>query len=171
MSLRVLKMSSSAYRLLAVPVNVNKFWIRVYVRSNQKIGTGTVSDSQHVVWMGPADGAETSKKPVVEIANDCGLAFNANDNVKRPASSDPNCATPYSLAADEWHCIEAAFDGGTGNTQLYANGELVIDAPAWTNAKGNYTHFKFGVDTYGHEYDRDFWYDDLVVAPTRIECM
>lgn len=163
--------SASAYRMLAVPSGGSKFWSRVYLRSDMDLGAGTASDSEHNAWMG-ASTSDDPNGPLVEIANDCGIAFNKSDHVIRPESTEPNCATPYVLPPDTWYCIEASFDGATGNTQLYVDGELVIDAPAWADAQGMFTHFKFGVNVFGHtKYDRALWYDDVAVGPERIGCL
>jgi hypothetical protein len=162
--------SGSAYRMLAAPA-AQKFWARLYLRSDQAIGAGSVSESEHNAWFG-ASTADDPNGKMVEVANDCGIAFNASDAVKRPTSSDPNCAKPFTLEANKWYCFEASFDGGSGDTALYVDGEKVIDAPAWAGGKGTFTHFKFGVNTFGHtKFDRKLWYDDVAVSATRIGCL
>ena len=64
--------------------------------------------------------------------------------------------------------MEAKFDGATGDVQVFANKTLIVDAAAWPPAQAAFTTFEFGYATY--HSSATVWYDDVVVAPTRVGC-
>lgn len=66
-------------------------------------------------------------------------------------------------------CLEAKFDGAAGDVQVFADNTQIIDATAWPPAKAAFNTFEFGFATY-HGPGRNIWYDDVVVAPTRVGC-
>ena len=70
------------------------------------------------------------------------------------------------LSPNTWHCEEAFYDGGTGNTQIFSDGQQIINAPGF--ARRNYQTFRFGY--IGFNTVRTVWYDDVVVSPTRVGC-
>ncbi len=161
--------ASSAYKMLAVPAPGAQFWTRVYIRADAELGQGTVSASEHNRFLIAASGSETNTTDALEVAEDCGIALNHHDTVVRPASAGSNCETPLRLPANEWYCLEASFNGTTGDTQVYIDGVLQIDAPAWEAGKGAFTHLKFGVD-HLHPIERQVWFDNIAVGPTRPGC-
>jgi hypothetical protein len=163
--------ASSAYKMLAVPTPGSQFWARVYIRSNQILGEGTISDSKHNRFLIAASGAEPNTTDALEVAEDCGIALNSHDKVYRPEGGNSTCDSPLRLDPDTWYCLEASFDGATGNTQVFIDGELQIDAQGWANGKGNFTHLKFGVDNLHPNATRSVWYDDIAVGPTRPGCL
>jgi hypothetical protein len=162
--------TASAYKMLAIPTPAANFWFRVQMRADGVLGQGTTSTSEHNSLI-IASTSDVADKNGVEIADDCGFAFNASDNVWRKGSGNGTCdeAATLRLPANEWYCVEGHFDGTTGTAQLYVNGELEIDAMNWQNAKGTFTHLKIGV-YHLHALDRSVWYDDLAIATTRVGC-
>jgi hypothetical protein len=57
--------------------------------------------------------------------------------------------------------------------ELYINGMLQIDAkdyPAAGSVSAGFKNFKFGFNQL-HGPAREIWYDDVVVAPSRIQCL
>ena len=77
---------------------------------------------------------------------------------------------PYSIAAEEWHCVELHFDGPGQTQSLYIGGEELINATGYPGQAMSFTHFKFGYNAL-HGTERELWYDDLAVAPTRLGCL
>jgi hypothetical protein len=116
-------------------------------------------------------GENPNDKPSLEFAEDCGIAFNANDQVVRPDGSSQSmpCMTPLRLPADTWYCVELSINGSTGDTQMFIDGAQKIDAKAWTPGKGAFKYVKFGVNNL-HPVTRTIWYDEFGVAPARLGC-
>lgn len=171
-SLRVRKNSepnaSTMYKVLAVPSGGADFWVRLYLRSDVELGQeghnayaiASVSDD-------PNDAAK------VEFADDVGLSFNASDDVRWPEGFGrltSGGTMPYSLPANEWHCIELHFDGAGRTQSLFVAGEELIVASNYPSSAISFATFKFGYLGYHNEVDRTVWYDDVVVAPARIGC-
>jgi hypothetical protein len=161
--------ASSAYKMLAVPTPGAVFWARVYLRANAELGQGTVSNSEHNRFLMASDSADPNSSVALEVAEDCGIALNSHDTVYRPEGQG-TCDMPYRLPPDTWYCLEASFNGDTGDTQVYIDGTLIIDAVAWPSGTGAFTHLKFGVD-HLHPIERQVWYDDVAVGPTRPGCL
>jgi hypothetical protein len=65
--------------------------------------------------------------------------------------------------------MEAMFNGSAGNVQVFADGKQLIDAQGWAPAKASFNTFAFGFAEY-HGPARNIWYDDVVLAPTRVGC-
>ena len=98
----------------------------------------------------------------------CQVLLNANDKLYPDGLSSCSTTGP-TLSANAWHCVEAFFDGTNGVVQVYGDGTKMIDAQNWSNAKETYGAFEFGFHLYSGP-DRNLWYDDVVVAPTRVGC-
>jgi len=69
-----------------------------------------------------------------------------------------------------WHCIEISFDGQGREQQLFINGMQQIDAKDYPASVSAIKNFKFGFNQL-HGPARKVFYDDVVVAPTRIQCL
>lgn len=168
-SLRVKTASEGvgSYKMLAVPSGGSAFWARFYLRSDQPIG---VTQHNAIALASVGDGPNDAS---VEFAEDVGISFNAQDNVRWPEGYGRLQAggeNAYSLPADEWHCIELSFDGAGQVQKLYVEGEELINATSYPNAPMNFTTFKFGYNAL-HGTSRSLWYDDVVVAASRISCL
>lgn len=167
-SLRVKTASEGvgSYKMLAVPSGGTAFWARFYLRSDQPIG---VNQHNAIALASVGDGPNDAS---VEFAEDVGISFNTQDDVRWPEGYGRLQAggeNPYSLPANEWHCIELSFDG-TGRVQkLYIGGQELINATAYPNSAMNFTTFKFGYNAL-HGTARSLWYDDVVVAASRVSC-
>ena len=165
-SLKVLPGTSpSAYRMLSVPIPGPAFWVRLFVRSDVVFG----GDGHNSIFQAMTDANHNSSTTTVEIAEQfCQIVLNQHDAIYPMGLSSCSTVGPV-LAANTWHCVEAHFDGGSGNVQVYADKMKVIDATAWATAKANFTTFEFGFAQY-HGPARTTWYDDVVVAPDRVGC-
>lgn len=156
-----------AYKMLAVPSGGSAFWVRFYLRSDNDIG---VHDHNAIAM---ASASDDPNGQGVEFAEDVGLSFNTSDKVAWPEGFGRTTAggeMPYSIAANEWHCIELSFDGPGKVQKLFIGGEEVINATGYPDAAINFTTFKFGYNAL-HGTQRVLWYDDIAVASTRVGCL
>jgi hypothetical protein len=165
-SLKVLSGTSvSAFRMLSVPIPGSTFWVRLYARSDSVFGNTTANHNsffQAMVGTTPTSSA-------VQVAEQfCQVLLNASDSLF-PTGLSECSATGPSLAANQWHCMEAFFDGPNGNVQVYGDGSKMIDAAGWAPAKLTFATFAFGFAQYSGPA-RTVWYDDVAVGPTRIGC-
>lgn len=156
-----------SYKMLAVPSGGATFWARFYIRSDVELG---VHDHNAFAIASTSDDPNSGG---VEFAEDVGLSFNTSDNVKWPEGFGRTMSggeMPYSLPANEWHCIELGFDGTGRVQQLFIAGEQTINATMYPASAVNFTTFKFGYNAF-HSTVRALWYDDVAVAPSRIGCL
>ncbi len=167
-----LKVKSAAegvgsYKMLAVPSGGAAFWARFYLRSDKEIG---VHDHNAIAIASVSDDPNGGG---VEFAEDVGLSFNASDNVRWPEGYGRLMSggeMPYSLAANEWHCIELSFDGSGRVQRLLIEGQELINATGYPASAMAFTTFKFGYNAL-HGTARSLWYDDVVVGPSQIGCL
>ena len=74
------------------------------------------------------------------------------------------------LPKNTWYCIEVFYDGANRAQQLYIDNKLLIDAqlpPPGTTPMPAIKFFKFGFRSLNGP-NRTMWYDDVVVAPSRV---
>ncbi len=172
-SLRVRKNAepnaSTMYKMLAVPSGGSDFWVRMYVRSDVELGQeGHNAYAAASATDDPNDGSR------VEFADDVGLSFNAADDVRWPEGYGrltSGGTNPYTLPANEWHCIELHFDGAGRTQSLFIEGEEVLVASDYPGSAMDFGVFKFGYQGFHNESDRGVWYDEVAVGPTRIGCL
>ncbi|HYP76502.1 MAG TPA: hypothetical protein VER12_11120 [Polyangiaceae bacterium] len=161
--------SGSAYRMLAVPAPSGAFWVRFYIQQSEL----DLGGADHNVFASASISDEPNGASI-EFAEDVGIAFNTSDAVRWPTGFGRLTAggtKPYSLPKGMWHCIEISFDGQARQQQLFINGMQQIDAKDYPAASiGTLKNFKFGFNQL-HGPARKVWYDDVVVAPTRIKCL
>lgn len=146
------------YRALAVPVPGNDFWVRLYVRVSRAFG-----DDGHDSLFGASNGnidADVNGEALVEFSEQFNeVLLNTDDQLFNPSGMS-------TLSANEWHCIEAHYEGGSGNVQVFSDGTEIINAPGY--AKATFQTFRIGYMQY-HD-TRGVWYDDVIVAPARVNC-
>ena len=161
--------SGSAYRMLAVPAPTGAFWVRFYIQQTEL----DLGGADHNVFASASISDEPNGASI-EFAEDVGIAFNTSDAVRWPTGFGRLTAggtKPYTLPKGMWHCIEISFDGQARQQQLFINGMQQIDAKDYPAASiGTLKNFKFGFNQL-HGPARKVWYDDVVVAPTRIKCL
>ncbi|MEI9938350.1 MAG: hypothetical protein WDO69_14105 [Pseudomonadota bacterium] len=162
---------SGAYRMLAVPAPSGAFWVRFYIQQTEL----DLGGADHNVFASAALSDEPNAASI-EFAEDVGIAFNTMDVVRWPTGYGRTMSggtMPFSLPKGMWHCIEISFDGQGREQQLFINGMQQIDAkdyPASGSLSGTLKNFKFGFNQL-HGPARKVWYDDVVVAPSRIQCL
>jgi len=163
--------SGSTYKMLAVPATSGAFWVRFYIRSDVDMG----GIDHNAFTVASAGNTPNDAMGFIEFSEDVGIAFNSNDVDRWPTGYGRIMATgatnPYVLPKNTWYCIEMSFDSANRHQQLYINGTQQIDAPNYPMTVAMpYAWFKFGYNPY-HGVVRQVWYDDVVVAPQRINCL
>jgi hypothetical protein len=154
--------SSSAYKMLAVPATAGVFWVRFYIRSEIDMG------GEHNPWAEASGSDDPNDALILEFAEDVGIAFNHRDDVVRPDGYSRE--NPLVLPKDTWYCIEIGFDSQTRRQQLFIDGTQRINAMNWpAQLTGTFRVFKFGFNQL-HGPPRKTWFDDVAVAPQRIPC-
>ena len=146
------------YRALAVPVPGQDFWARVYMNLSTPLG-----DNSHDSVFGASSGAITADvngEALVELSEQFNeILLNTDDAVFNPT-------TNTTLPANQWLCMEAHYNGGNGNVEIFADGAALINAPGYRAV--TYQSFRIGYMRYND--DRTVRFDDLIGAPTRVGC-
>jgi hypothetical protein len=163
-SISVASNGGYSYRMLTVPVPGPRFWVRLYMQSSSTFGdnshdTPFLASALPVGEYNGDTAAEFSEQGNQVLLNRNDQLYSANG----PGFPQGNGPT---LAAGTWHCMEALFDGGSGDVEIYANGDLLINAPGYNQV--SYQTFRFGYLSFNDA--RTLWYDDVVVAPNRVGC-
>jgi hypothetical protein len=148
------------YRVLAVPVPSQDFWARLYVRLDNNFG-----NNSHDSIFGASDGglqADVNGEALVELSEQFNqVLLNIDDRlIFENMNSGPT------LAGNTWHCMEAHYNGGNGDIEIFVGGEAIISAPGAHTA--TYQTFRIGYMRYND--DRNVWFDDVVVASSRVGC-
>jgi hypothetical protein len=161
-SLKVTSPGPFTFRMLGVAVPAT-FWVRLFIKSDQDIG----QEGHNAFFQAMTDPNYHSSTHSVEVSEQytC-IILNDHDTLFPTANT---CTNNTALAKNTWHCMEASFDGATGDVQVFADGAQIINAPAWAPAKAAFNTFEFGYANY-HPPAASVWYDDVVVAPTRVGC-
>jgi hypothetical protein len=160
---------SNYYRMLSVAVPTS-FWVRLYTRSN--VGFGAPGSTHATLFMGSivAPGGDYNADRAVEIAEQFSqILLNVKDSLFGTSGTNPNGMPGTTLPNNTWTCMEAQFDGTSGDVQVFVEGNPIIDATGW-QAPMAFKSFRFGYLRFDSPA-RDVWMDDVVVATSRIGCM
>jgi hypothetical protein len=166
-SLKIDPSSSFSIRTLAVSVPA-KFWVRLYIKSDQAIG-----QQEHNSFFAAGLGPDYSTAKNVEVSEQFGcVLLNANDTLF-PAGT--TCGANTALSANAWHCMATEFDGTTGNVQVFAGATQIINAVGFTNAQESFNTFSFGYFSYNAPSGNPpnpptVWFDDVVVSASPLSC-
>jgi hypothetical protein len=150
------------YRMLGVTVP-QTFWVRLHIKSDQAIG----QDGHNAFFIAMTDPNYHNSTHSVEVSEQFNCIILNDHDALFPTGN--TCGTNTALSANAWHCMEAMFDGSTGNVQVYADGTQIINATGWANAKAPFNTFEFGYANY-HDPAASVWYDDVAIGPTRLGC-
>jgi hypothetical protein len=159
---------SNYYRMLSVAVPTT-FWVRLYTRSN--VGFGAMGSTHASLFMGSivAPGGDYNADRAVEVAEQFGqVLLNVKDSLYGTSGTNPNGQPGTRLPNDTWTCMEALFDGASGDVQIFVEGDLIIDASGWQPPTA-YQSFRFGYLRFDSPA-RDVWMDDVIVATERVGC-
>ncbi len=166
-SLKVLSGTGmSAFKMLSVPIPGPAFWVHMYIRSDGTFGDMTAVHNTFFQAMTSPDPNSTGQVQVAEQW--CQVLLNVNDTLYPTGLSSCSTTGP-TLSPNVWHCVEAFFDGPNGVVQVYGDNTKIIDAEKWGPATETYGTFEFGFRQVSGPA-RNMWYDDVVVAPTRVGC-
>jgi hypothetical protein len=146
------------YRALAVPVPGQDFWVRLYMHLSTPLG-----DNSHDSVFGASSGALTADvngEALVELSEQFNeILLNTDDALFNPPTNN-------TLPANTWLCMEAHYDGVSGDVEIFADGAALVDAAGYRAL--NFQTFRIGYMRYND--DRTVRYDDVVVAPNRVGC-
>jgi len=152
---------------VVTPIPGQTFWARLFVQVSSTFGDND-HDSLFVASTAtPTEdnnaehGPELSEQGNQILLNADDALFNANG----PGFPSSGAAGP-TISANTWHCIEAFYNGGTGDVQIFNDSTMVINAPAYK--KLTYSTFRFGYIQFNTA--RTIHFDDVVVAPDRVGC-
>ena len=152
------------YRMLSVLVPTRAFWVRLHVLTDVTFGDGNHDTLFSASTLLEGFNGDRS----IEFAEQFGqVLLNKNDQLHGPtAPGPPNNVAGSVVTADVWHCMEAFYDGVTGDVLVFRDGVQVINAPRWS--PDTYNNFRFGYQRFNTA--RNVWMDDVVVGPSRIGC-
>jgi hypothetical protein len=157
--------------MLDVPIPGKTFWVRLYVRSDHDIGDSAAIHNAFIAATESANGDPNNRGTMQVAEQYCQVLLNFNDNLMLSNGGTAACSAGGKVVTkNAWHCMEAFFDGTNGDVRVFSDGVEVITTLAWSMAKLNYASFEFGFWEYSGP-SRTMWYDDVVVAPTRINCL
>jgi hypothetical protein len=104
--------------------------------------------------------ADVNNEALVELSEQFNeILLNTHDGLFNPPTNN-------TLPANQWLCMEAHYNGGTGDVQIFADGQELINAPGYRAIR--YQTFRIGYMRYND--DRAVSYDDVIVAPARVGC-
>jgi hypothetical protein len=156
------------YRMLSVATPAS-YWVRLFARST--VGLGAPNSTHATFFMSSivAPGGDYNADRAVEIAEQFGqVLLNVKDALYGTGGTSPNGKPGTRLPDNAWSCMEAQFDGATGDIHIYVEGDEIINASGW-QAPAQYKSFRFGYLRYDSPA-RDVWMDDVIVAPSRVGC-
>lgn len=149
------------YRVLAIPAPGQQFWVRMFFRTDVAFG----SSNSHEAIFGPSTGSlaqDNNNETRIELSEQFGyMLLHVRDGLREPA-------VRTRLAANEWHCLEARYDGDAGEVEIFANGQAFIDDQA-ALMQHDFQTFRLGYMKFNNT-SRAVWFDDVVLAPDRIGC-
>jgi hypothetical protein len=165
-SLMVVSAGNFNIREVVTSIPGQSFWVRLFIQTSNVFGDNN-HDSLFVASTASftQDNNAESGPEFSEQGNQ--ILLNADDGLFSAAGRGfPQANTGPTLSANTWHCVEAFYDGASGDSQFFTDGTQIINAAAFTPR--NYQTFRFGY--IGFNTVRTVWFDDVVVASNRIGC-
>jgi hypothetical protein len=156
------------YRMLSVATPAS-YWVRLYARST--VGLGAPNSTHATFFMGSivAPGGDYNADKGVEIAEQFGqVLLNVKDSLFGTGGTNPNGKPGTRLPDNAWSCMEAEFNGGSGDIHIFVDGQEIIDATGWQPPTA-FKSFRFGYLRFDSPA-RDVWMDDVIVSPNRVNC-
>jgi hypothetical protein len=164
-SLRVVSAGGFNIRQVVVPIPGQSFWVRLFVQTSNDFGDNDHDSLFVASTASPTQDNNAESGPEFsEQGNQ--IILNADDSLYSIAGPGFPQGEGPQLSPNTWHCEEAFYDGATGDTQIFSDGEQIIDAVGFTPR--TYQTFRFGY--IGFNTVRTVWFDDVVVAENRIFC-
>jgi hypothetical protein len=150
------------YRVLAVPVTAQQFWARMFFRTDVAFGSSVVHESIFGASAGDLTQDNNQEGRRIELSEQFEyMLLNVSDTTPEPA-------VRRQLAANEWHCIEARYDGDAGQVEIFADGEQFIndEGPLF---QADFQTFRLGYMQFNGT-PRNVWYDDVILSANRVGC-
>lgn len=151
-----------SYRVLTIPAPGQDFWARLYVRVGSEFG-----DGNHDALFGASNAnltADHNNETVIELSEQFGyMLLNTDDCALACNTPDPQLTLP----PNQWHCLEAHYDGNTGHVEIFLEGSPFIDA---TNPTHQFTFQTFRLGYMRFNTERSVWYDDVILSRSRVGC-
>lgn len=155
-------------QMLGVPTPGDRFWVRLYLRSDTDIQQG------HNTYVAAVEGnGDPNMGQAVRIGeHQCQLELNRKSDDKELLSNGGmySCTGGVKLVANRWYCLEALFDGAGGEVRVFVDAQEIPQLHATGWGPYGYKLFKFGFEKY-HGQNKTLWYDDVAVATVRIGCL
>jgi hypothetical protein len=151
---------------VVAPIPGQTFWARLFVQVSSTFGD---NDHDSLFVASTATTTEDNNAEHGPELSEQGnqILLNADDALFNAAGPGfPSASTGPTISANTWHCIEAFYDGGTGDVQIFGDSQMLINAPAYK--KLTYSTFRFGYIQFNTA--RTIHFDDVVVAPDRVGC-
>jgi hypothetical protein len=146
----------------------NKFWGRVYLRSDTDIQAG----HNTYVAAGTSTGDPNMGTYIRIGEHQCQLELNRNTDDKELLSNGGTymCEGGVKLLKDTWYCLEFLYDGPGQEIRVFVDDEEItaLHATAW--GVNEYQVFKLGFEKY-HGMNKTLWYDNLALGSAQIGCL
>lgn len=174
-SLHVKGGQSPAFLTMPLPANIKKLYVRGYFYMTRQLGQNP--GANHETLFGIRKDKDNEIR-FGEIKGVIGVNETPSDNIS--PKMDLWGKGPV-IAANKWACIEAAFIGDQAQHELHAwaDGNEVLSVTSgtqWQNGNepaawldGKWNEFMIGWQSFSSA-SNELWIDDLVLAPTRINC-
>lgn len=161
-SLLITPVEGFAYRVMAIPAPGQRFWVRLFVQVDVEFGR-----TNHGGIFGASDVGlqqDHNGEVLIELSEQFGYMLT---NIDDDTSLRPD--VEMRLAANQWHCMEARYDGDAGEIEIFVEGQRIINETR-ANARMTFRTFRIGNMQYTTTGGRSVWYDDVVLAPERVGC-
>jgi len=166
-SLMVVSAGGFNIREVVAPIPGQAFWVRLFIQTSDIFGDNN-HDSLFVA--STANPSQDNNAEAGTEFSEQGHQFilNADDALFSQAGAGFPQGNGPQLSANTWHCVEAFYDGGSGNVQVFTDGDPdpALDAPGFKRL--TYQTFRFGY--IGFNTVRTVWFDDVVVSANRVNC-
>ena len=174
-SLHVKSSGGPAFLTMPLPANIKKLYVRGYFYMTRQLGQNP--GANHETLFGIRKDKDTEIR-FGEIKGVLGVNEVPSDNIT--PKMDQWGKGPL-IAANKWVCIEGAFIGDQAQHEVHgwADGTEVISVTSgdqWQNGvekaawlDGYFKEFMIGWQSFSSA-SNEIWIDDLVLAPTRINC-
>jgi len=143
--------------------------VRLFARST--VGLGAKGSTHATFFMGSivAPGGDYNSDRAVEIAEQFDqILLNVKDSLFGTGGTNPNGKAGTTLPDNAWSCMEAQFDGSSGDVHIFVEGNEIINAAGW-QPPTTFKSFRFGYLRFDSPA-RDVWMDDVVVSTSRVGC-
>jgi len=154
-------------REVITPIPGQAFWVRLFIQTSNPFGDND-HDSLFVASTATFE-QDNNQEHGPEFSEQGNQILINSDDVLFSAAGPgfPQGEGPQ-LTPNTWHCVEAHYDGGSGDVEFFVDSEQIIDAPGF--APRTFATFRFGYLQFADHLAHVTWFDDVVVASNRVGC-